>query len=124
MPSIQAAPAQTYPVGETVGAAGAFKARTVVTGSASIPADQHTDPTATVKISIDFQREDDSWWQDAVGVTVNGSPDGWPLKLGGRTTVIEFAGGWPDGIVLKGGRIRVIVSGRPVALGAIMLTWN
>ena len=124
MPSIQAAPAQTYPVGETVGAAGSFKARTITVGSCSIPADQHTDPNTEVEVAIDFQLEDGSWWQTAVGISLAGSPDGWPLKFGGRTTVIELHGAWADGVVVKGGRIRVNVTGQPVALGAITLTWN
>jgi hypothetical protein len=123
MPSIEAAPAQTYPVGETVGAAGTFKARTVNVGSCSIPADQFTDPASTVEVAIDFQFTDDSWWQHAVALSLAGSPDGWATKFG-RTTVIEFGGEWPDGVTVKGGRVRVIVDGQPVALGAITLTWN
>ena len=125
MPSIQAAPAQTYPPGETVGATGSFKARTIHQGSAVVPADQHTDPATLLTVAIDFQLEDDSWWLTAVGVGVHGhGGSGWQTRQG-PTTVIAFDGEWmPDGIVVKGGRIRVNVDGQPVALGAITLTWN
>jgi hypothetical protein len=123
MPTIQAAPAQTYPVGETVGAEGVFKARTIYIGSCSVPCDQHTDPARKINVAIDFRLENDSWWQRAVGAELVGSPDGWPTKFG-RSTVLELTGEWEAGIVVKGGRIRVAVEGQPVALGAITLTWN
>jgi hypothetical protein len=123
MPSIQAAPAQTYPAGETVGATGAFKARTINQGACSIPAAGHTDPATVLAVVIDFLREDDTWWENAVGISINGSPDGWQTRQG-RTTTITFTGEWSGGIVVKGGRIRVIVTGQPVPLGPITLTWN
>lgn len=136
MPTIQAAPPQTYPVGETdVPSAGGsvfHPARTVTMGWGSLDAAGFTDPNTAIDFSVELQRADDQSWFVAAAVYAVGSPGGWVARNGVVHTSLDFVGRWPAPFSAQGGRIRIIVrdavpgSGlaQPISLGAITLGWN
>ena len=135
MPSIQAAPAQVYPVGETIVPSSPgqqqFPQRTIDNANLSFPADQFTDPDTAIDFLIEVQLPDNSWAL-VMQATAVGSSGGWKTRNNTVITTLIINGAWYSPITVKGARARITVrdavagSGlaKPVSLGAMTLTWN
>ena len=135
MPSIQAAPAQVYPVGETIVPSSPgqqqFPQRTVNQGIVQIPVGGMTDPNTAVDFILEIQLPDNSWvvlGQSTVFGHVGGPQD----RAGNKSSNRTFTNNWDDPITCKGIRMRVNVrdsvpgSGlaTPASLGIATVTWN
>jgi len=136
MPTIQAAPAQTYPVGETVVPSQpnqqTFNQRVVNVASAVVPYPAFTDPNTQVTIAVDFMLSDGSWttyYSDTLVGRATPQVD----RSGNPITSFDIHADWGvAGMQVKGARLHVIVAdapghpgaAQPVPLGAISLTWN
>lgn len=135
MASIQAAPAQTYPVGESIVPPKAtqqhFASRVVNTGEVSFDVTAFTDPNTAVDFFLEMQQSSDSSWILIDSSTEVGAPGG-PQTRNGPIGTLTFAQEWDAGFTVKGARLRIDVrdavpgSGlaQPVSLGAITLTWS
>lgn len=138
MATIQAAPAATYPVGETVVPAKAnqqtFAQRTVASGSVSIPATGLTDVNTAVDFTLELLQPNNTWivldQSSAFGFPA--AQGGWLTRAGTVVNTIQFSEIWDTPVTVKGIRLRINVrdtvpgSGlaTPAPLGAITLTWN
>lgn len=138
MSTIQAAPAATYPVGETIVPSKAsqqtFASRTVAQGEVQIPATGLTDPNTAVDFTLELMQPDNTWIVIAQS-TAFGFPaaqGGWLTRSGQVVNTVTFSETWDTAVTVKGIRLRIDVrdavpgSGlaTPASLGAITLTWN
>jgi len=138
MSSIQAAPAATYPVGESIVPSKAnqqtFPSRTVATGSVSIPATGLNDLNTAVDFTLELLQPDNTWIvvDEATAFGFPAAQGGWLTRSGQIVNTVLFEGAWDTPITVKGIRLRIDVrdavpgSGlaTPASLGAITLTWN